>query len=301
MLSKFFTYYSNEFYSNRTWTVTKAVWGFYWFFVIAVVLFQSYTPSAPSSVCKFIDCSYIQNTSVQIFIGFISFILLIMYLLEKYMKTVLLLLSIISIIIFSYQDSSGVLYRIASLSAVFIAQLIAYVLPDKKEEKHTVERNRIQFSMQVVAALYFMACFSKIEQSGLSWFLHTEGLANEVLKNWLYEYVTSTEEILFQKAYFFNELILDHPYFFSVLLLGTLIFEGGCFLSLFSLKAALFFGIGLLAMHLGIFVFMDIFIPNIVFPMLLYMLNLPAVYYSIVKLIKTKQPSPSKTRAPQSS
>lgn len=197
-----------------------------------------------------------------------------------------LALSLLSALVFSFGDSTGVFYRNEGFTLLFIGQFFAYALCHKK--KNELKTIRIKLSVSIISMLYFLSFVSKITTSGFLWFTQVTGFANHILKSKLYEYSTSGNLKAYETGYQYYDFILQHQLFFGFLLFCALVLEGFIFLSTKSHKIAFWGGLGLLGMHIGIYFLMDIFIVSIVLPMVLFILNVPAIIISLSDLFFKK-------------
>lgn len=288
IVSNFFKTYQQQVYTSSTWLIIKVIWFFYFNNILINHLNQVNSIASPSSICNYLPCSFLLNTNIILILKIAIIVLGILYILEKLMIPVLFILSLLSIIICSTIDSSGVLFRLAGFSLIMIVQFIAYTLHYKNPDKYNLNQLRIHFSLQIIASLYTLSFTSKLASSGILWFIQTEGFSKHVLKSWLYYYVSSGEEHILNKGYFFYNFIQNYPLLIAVGLAIAMFLEGFSFLTIFNPKLAFYWGLGLLSMHVGIYILMDISIYSIVLPMLLFMLNLPAVLTTIIILIKSK-------------
>lgn len=288
--------YESACYSRYAWTGLKALFGLFWLFYVFFVLGgKAHDINIPAGVCLLLDCSFMQQSLIQRLLMLSAFVLVILYVLEIRMRWTLLLLSILSVLVFSYSDSSGVLNRWQGFTMCFVAQLLAYTSHKWTISAQPLEKLRIKLPHQIIAALYTLAAISKLKAEGLSWVLNYQGFAVQVNKSWLYRYVTNGEIATKQKAESYFQFIVDHPMLITFGLATTLALEGLVLFSLCSRKAALFWGTGLFLMHIGIFFVMDIFISATVVPMVIFMINPPALVLTIKHMLQRSDVNSSST------
>lgn len=277
--------YKNNLYTNHSWLIIKLIW--VWYFVLNLINKLNLVSNIELQLgaCKIIPCNILLCPQVKIIIFALSVLLGFFYLFEYKMKTVIFLLSVISVLVFSIVDSTGVFYRNEGFSLIFIGQFIAYYLSGKKNSVYEINKLRIKLSMFIITMLYFLSFLSKITTSGVKWFTQVNGFANHILKSKMYEYATTGEiqTLLLGQDYY--NFIIGHPILIGLMLFIALILEGFAFLSNFNYKIAFFSGIGLMGMHLGIYFLMDIVIISIVLPMILFVFNLPAVIITIIDMV----------------
>lgn len=288
LVNKFFKTYESQLYTKPTWIITKILWVIYFYDNMHQSLYLVDRINTPLSLCKIIPCSFFISNEMKLFISASLLILCILYILEIRMIIVLFLISLLSILIGSISDSSGVLFRLSGYSLIFIVQLVAYIAHYKNPNKYNINKLRIHFSLQIIACLYTLAFTSKLAYSGIFWFMQTNGFSAHILKSWLYAYVTSGNEQILNKGYLFYNFIQSYPLITAFALALAMILEGFAFLTIFNSKTAFFWGIGLLGMHIGIYLTMDIKILSVSIPMVLFMLNLPAVITTIFTLVKNR-------------
>lgn len=285
-VNNFFKKYNANFYSEKAWLISKIIFAFYLCKVFVKIIYRATYINLPLGLCNYIPCSFFLQNEVKFILIFLLIVLCLLYVFEVKMLYSLFGLTAITVVIGAISDSTGVLHRLFGFSLVVVAQLIAYIIFSFKKDKNILSKQRHQFSLQVIACLYFVSFLSKIIYSGPFWFTQYKGFANHILKSWLYKYVTTGNIAEYNKGLFFYNSIIEHPYISQLLLLLALILEGFAFLSILNKKISLFWGIALSIMHLSILVLMDIKILSIIIPMLLFILNLPVLLLVLIKLVK---------------
>tara|TARA_B110000046_G_scaffold34000_1_gene36647 strand:+ start:18046 stop:18927 length:882 start_codon:yes stop_codon:yes gene_type:complete len=253
------------------WVCLKIPLIYYWLGIFRFCLSQNYKAPIPLGICKIINCSVFLEGYGLKFMMVASAILCIMYLFDIKMKWTTLGLFCLSIILFTSEESSGVLNRNGILSFLFLSQAFAYWFNGSNLNK--LKYSRIQYSIQAIIVGYFLSACSKLLDSGLCWANDGFRITLQVLKSFHYNYYTTLNGSELLKA---DEIVHFLSEYQNVLI-GLLIFS--LMLEFFALTAAInrgyarVYGIALLFMHIGIYFFMDIIIISFVVPMVFVLIN----------------------------
>ena len=256
---------------DKEWIFLKIPLICFWFGIFRHILSKNYKVPIPSGICKIVNCANLIEGHGLFFMIVASSLLCIMYLLDFKMKWTTLGLFSLSVIVFTSEDSSGILNRIGTFSFIFLAQSFAYWINGSNLLK--LKYSRIQYSIQAVVVGYFLSGCSKLLDSGLSWPSDGSRITLQVLKSFYYHYYTTLDSTELVKAYEIVQFLTESQNILVVLLAGSLTLE------LFALTAAVnksyarFYGIALLLMHIGIYYFMDILIVSFAVPMVFVMIN----------------------------
>lgn len=259
-------------YTPLEWQCMKMLFAFALFAPVLGTLIEFNHLPYPVGVLSLADFSWITNPGVRIVLSVFTIILLILYLAEYRMLFATFGLFIISVFVLSIGESNGIWGRNGLLSMILFAQFIAYLFSYTGIQKN-LAYNRVQFSIQVIAALYTLAAMSKLYVSGLDWISSAPNLALQVLKQYNYEYVTFGDRLQQTHALRNATWIIGHPFIMKFLFTATLIIEGFCGLSMINKKWAFFFGLLLTAMHTGMKLLMGIFFESISWPMISFCIN----------------------------
>lgn len=263
--------YTNN-YTNLEWNFIKTILIIFWV-KLAWIVFDSFqTVPMPQGICALLPCELV-------FYGYLKYILIsvillmaVFYLLEiKQVYTCFVIFSI-STLLFTIEESNGILNRNSLLSFVFFAQFLAYLL-HKYDPKSAIKKNRIQFSVQVIAAGYTLSALSKLVTSGLFWVHDGKLISLQILKSYYSLFVNNGDLKILDKGIQMVNVIENHPLFVYFLLGGSLVLELFALISIRSKKHTLIYGLLLLFMHVGIYIVMDIAIVSILIPMVLFMVN----------------------------
>lgn len=246
---------------------------------IGIFLFTSidtYSVPYPTGICAFFNCSII--VSQYTFFLFITFgvILAILYILEKWMLITTFLMFLISLIFFTLEESNGILNRNGLYTMIFLAQFVAYYRNNLE-----LKNERIQFSVQIIAAGYTLAGISKLKLSGLNWVADAPLVSIQVIKNYYYHYFDIGDINYAARGIALADFIIQHPLLIKILFSSSLLLELFALLAIKNKIRALVYGFLLTMMHLGIYYFMNIIIVSIFAPMFIILINPLGLFYSI--------------------
>jgi hypothetical protein len=269
---------------NREWLAAKASFIIIFSTTLVIFILPLSKNLYPTGVAQFIDYSVLFSPVGKIVLIGVLVLFSLFYMLEWNMLLTTGLLSCLSLLVITFQESNGIYSRATILTVIpaaqFGAYLIRYFRPD-----FNVEHYRMQFSVQMVVAGYVLAGISKIQKSGLNWFLEEKGFMIQIYKNFYFLYSDTCNPTYLQKAdaimYVFSVL----PALPQFLLLAALILELFCFVVLYQPKLQVAWGIGLLLMHIGIAYLMGIGISVIAFPMVIFFVNPLYRFYRLGEIV----------------
>lgn len=264
-------------YNNTEYLLLRLSFGLYWFYNFHWSLWHFQHCHIPVGIAKWITLDFLALHSVKVFFTLLAFTCILFYFSGKYLRLSLGLLFILSLLVFSAEESAGVFYRVSLLTMIWFAQLLATILYDWQQQRDKIT----YFSVQIIAAAYLLAAYSKWTSSGISWVSDAKYFDLQVLKgeyfNWASDLQARHLEVATRKVHF----VAEHLFAIQVLLTLSLVLETFALFILRSKKWAFYFGICLSLMHLGIYYMMDIFIAPVAIPMLLFLIN---PMYQIVRL-----------------
>jgi hypothetical protein len=253
------------------WICIKTPLIFFWFVLFKHCLSKGYQVPLPQGVCKLINCSlFIEGLGLTMITGFAIF-LSVAYLLEIKMKWVTLCIFCSSVIVFTSEESSGILNRNGMFSYLFLAQAFAYWA--KSSNLLNLKFSRIQYSIQAVAVGYFLSGCSKLLDSGLNWPKDGSRITLQVLKSFHYAYYTNLDANELVKAEEIIRFLSDSQYILVVVLAVSLVLELFALSTAINKRFARIYGLALLCMHIGINHFMDILIESFAIPMVIVLIN----------------------------
>jgi hypothetical protein len=233
-----------------------------------------------SGVYALINVDVLQFASIKMTLTVFSVFAIALYLSEKQMIIATMSLFIFGVLVFSVEETNGIYGRAGLLSLVFLAQSIAYLF-FRLDKTRNLNRDRMQFTLQFVAAVYTLAAISKWHDSGLNWITDAPKIVLQIQKSYDYAFVTNGDLNFHEKGILIANLITKHSTIIQVLLLGALLLETFSFVILTNRKWAFFYGILLLCMHIGIDQSMNVFFPAISMPMLIFCLNPLFLFYAL--------------------
>lgn len=288
MRSVFNKYWDTQ-YSTKQWKWMKIPFIIFWFFVSSNSLLISSDLLNPIGICTYFNCSFLLFNTTKIILLVLSFIFTLMYIFEKNMLISTLVLSVISIISFSLADSQGIFDRMDVLSGVLIAQFIAYLIFRLNGQFEKLEKNRIFYSQQILVALYFLSGLSKLFVSGLTWFQSTDGFALQIVKANMFKEINHPNHDFGLKAEVMSSFVIEHPFITTVLLAISLFIELFSFLIFFNKKMPFYYGVLLLFLHLGIWMFLSVILVGIVVSNLIFLLNIFYLLYLVKNHLTNKK------------
>ncbi len=181
------------------------------------------------------------------------------------------------------------------VAMVLLAQWLVYVVGAARRQPWTKPPPALQdqvifWSVLMIGASYFASGIVKLKASDLEWIQRVPALSVQVFKAvWSASY-SSGEPVSGFKAETVPWLIVQHPH------LARLFFGTGLLLELLGLfmvlshRHARWIGIGLIAMHLGISVVMEIDFVNHMLLVLIFAVNVPS-WFLRPKLSGTPEPA----------
>lgn len=259
-------------YSKREWLFIKISLILFWLMLINLTFLNYNTIPFPKGICNIIPFEWIYLGYNKYVIITISLFASILYLFEIKVLYMSFICFVISLIGFTIEESNGVLYRNGLFTFVFFAQFLAYLYHNFNPQSN-LSKNRVQFCVQTVAIGYTLSGISKLMNSGFQWVIEGRKMGLQISKSYYYAYLDSGDKTLITKGQNFIINIESHAVLISILLLFALILELFALVSVISKKNAFIYGLLLLAMHIGIYIVMDIIIFPIVLPMIIFMIN----------------------------
>lgn len=266
------------------WYCLKLSVVFIWIPVILIMISQSVACSYPVGICKFINFSTLYNPVGKIFLYAALLVSCIFYLLEKRMVLTTLSLFVLSCIIISYHESNGFFFRAASLSAVLGAQFFAYAIHYFKPQ-FDVNKYRVHFGVQLIAASYTLAAIAKLNATGLGWADEGGLFSIQVMKNYSYLYFDTGSLSFLEHGKAVANSFIEHKELVNILLTGAVLLELFCFVAVVNNKVRVVYGFALLATHIGIDFAMGIGVGIISKPMVVFFINPLYFIYLIGKKV----------------
>lgn len=261
----------NKFFNRNTnaeWFLLKLSVAFIWVSIAGRLFIDNATIPYPSGLCSLFNCQFMIWLNTAHFFYKVAVVLCIPYLLERWMKYTTLLMFVMSCLMFTLEESNGVLNRCSLYSLIFLAQSIAYFIGGPG-----LKKNRLQFAVQIIAAGYFLAGTSKLIASGPGWVTDAPNAAIQIVKNYAYEYFNSGDPKVMDMGMRQADFVLKNNAFIILLFGMSLILELTAWVAMASKRIAFLYGCMLFGMHMGIYYYMDILIVAIYYPMLIILIN----------------------------
>lgn len=265
--------YTNN-YTDLEWSFIKVILVITWIILDLLIINSFRTIPMPHGICKLFPCELFLNGYMKYALILVIILISVFYILEIKQTFTCLFLFIISTLLFTIEESNGILNRNSIFTFVFFAQFLAYLL-HSYDSKTDLKKNRIQFSVQVVAAGYTLSALSKLFNSGIFWIQDGKRITLQILKSYYSLYFDYGETKILDKGISMANFIENHTLLVYFLLGASLILELFALISIRSKKYALIYGLLLTFMHIGIYIVMDIAIVSIIFPMIIFMINPP--------------------------
>ena len=242
-----------------------------WYLIFCLNYYSS--SPLPTGICEWFDCRELCFQPLKTIVIALVLICSVLYLKEHYMLFATFLLFFLCLTILSLDESNGNFSENGIITTIFFAQFVAYLFKRLSLNENIVQ-NRIQFSLQIIAAVYTLSGIQKLWRSGLAWFTTDVPKFNlEILRLHYCGYAASGEETLMLKGNMIATFVKEHLIITQFILFLALSSELLCGVILIKRKVAFYYGIILTLMHLGIYLVMDIFYPAIMIPMIVFAIN----------------------------
>jgi hypothetical protein len=266
------------------WFFTKLTFGPAAVAYLIFCLYRYHTVHFPKGICMLLNCSVLLQFPVREITAGLLIGATILYLFEKAMLPATSVLFVFALLVLSVDESNGNPAENGIITLLFFVQMCAYAI-HFFNPKSPLYKNRIQFSLQIAAAVYVLAGISKLTVGGIAWFTRDAPLFVLEVKRKYYTMYTATGNIYYaeharQLACWIN----SHPLEIKFALLATVVIELSAFAVIIWRQAAIWVGLLLVLMHVGIFFIMGIFFPTVVVPMLAIMVN--PLYWIFVAAMK---------------
>lgn len=235
------------------------------------------------NICSYVNCTYIVKAPVNYLLTAAILLSAILYVFEKLMIFSLSMLTVLSFIIFSYTESVGISGEYGLFTVIFAVQLIAYVYHHFNPGSN-LPYNRIQFSLQLLAAAYTLSALAKLSAGGMGWFSHyATNFAAQTFREYNSAYVSTGHAGYYAKGVAYSTFLLQHAWITKTLLALTVVIEGGALVLITGKRNAFIYGILLTAFHIGIFITMNIVLFTLVVSVTAFTVNPLHLGYLLLK------------------
>lgn len=258
-------------FTNKEWLYFRVSFALAWMYFAFPSLWSAVEISIPVGIAKFISLEIFIWPPMKIVLMLIAFILLINYVRNQYSFLSLCTMSVISIVIFTIEESSGVFNRVSLLSMIWIAQTVALGIFFKSTQD--VYNRMIHFSLQVISVAYLLSAYSKWSTSGLHWAIDGKYLDLQILKGYYFHWTDKGDYSQIRQGENMAQLMGANQLVIQITLLFSLFIESCSFLLLWKRNVTFKYGLLLLAMHVGIYIVMGILIWPVILPMVIFTLN----------------------------
>jgi hypothetical protein len=241
----------------------------------------------PTGVCRLWSFSPLFTTVGKPLLLSVYVMAALLYIMEVGMLGVTLLLFLLSCIIISAHESNGIFFRATVISVIWGGQFLAYMQKRFNPSFH-LQRFRINYSIQLIAAVYTLAAIAKLQASGVQWINAGSLFPLQVMKNFAYMYFDSGSQHVMEQGKSIAYFLLQYTLVSKVFLAIALALELFCFAAVLGKRWRVAFGIGLLLMHIGIAAVMGIGMSVISKPMIVFFLNPLYALWLLAAYIKGK-------------
>lgn len=277
-------------FTNKEWLYLRVSFALAWIYFAFPSLWSAAEISIPVGIAKYIPLDIFIWPPMKIALMFISLVLLIKYVRNQYSFYSLCTMSVISIVIFTIEESSGVFNRVSLLSMIWIAQAVAVGMFFKSTQD--VYNRMIHFSLQVIAMAYLLSAYSKWSTSGLHWAIDGKYLDLQILKGYYFHWTDKGDYSQIRQGENMVQIMSANQFAIQMTLLFSLFIESCSFLLLWKRNVTFKYGLLLLAMHVGIYVVMGILIWPVILPMVIFTLN--PLYHAAILTSKIRRLALSK-------
>jgi hypothetical protein len=254
------------------WHCLKLSLLFIWLGAMPNMVHFNATSAFPAGLCKLYSFDPLFSPWLRPVLIATLLVVACLYFFEIKMMYTTFVMFLLSLIIISHKESSGILDRATLFSPIFGVQFLAYFRYNWNTN-FNIKFYRVQYCVQIVAAMYVLSGISKLLASGPGWINGGELFPVQAVKNASFAYFTTGVAASLEQGYTMAYYALAHKHLVKLLLAGTLFLEVSCFIAAYNLRMRIIYGLSLALMHIGIYVFMDILIAVVVWPMIIFFLN----------------------------
>ena len=165
------------------------------------------------------------------------------------------------------EESNGIHNRNALISWLFFVQAVAAIWPNKSSKL------ALQFSAQVVAGTYFLSALSKLLDAGLDWPIQGQRIGLQIAKSFHQAWADFLDPAQLEAGSIQLSNLDQYSSFLPVILGLALLLEFAAPIALLNKTSKWTMGWLLVAMHLGIFISMNISLLGIAIPMFFVFIN----------------------------
>lgn len=227
----------------------------------------------PVGLCKYYDFNVLFTGIGSYFLVSAVVVFSILYMLNIYSFASTGILTILTAVIISHHESNGVYYRATAFTIIWLALFISQA-KHKYNPNFNVQKGSYMYVIQVIAAMYLLAAYSKLSGTGFNWpVVAAKYFPLQILKNYSYSFFDTLDSSYLDMGYNLAYNVIDKKVLITVLLSLALFLELSVIVVCFHPVLILPYGIALLMMHLGISYFMNIYIAPLADPMVVFFIN----------------------------
>ena len=241
-------------------------------------LHRSYTTQPhPNGLAHWVDLTFLSDPVVWPILQGVFVVALLAYAVGVALPWALTYLLLITVGVGTLKVSQGAINHSTQIvGLVLLGQWLAWLryrwrpLGDRSPQDLMVE-----YAQQMIAAAYTLAGITKIVRSGGRWALDAPLMAPSVVKAHDQHYLSAMQPELFERSLAYGNFVLGHPLLIQVLFGTALLLELFALVALAGRGPALAIGLGLVGMHLGIELVMNIHFPTNQLVVLLFFVQVP--------------------------
>jgi hypothetical protein len=273
-------------YTSPEWMAIKISTAVFWLMILHSSNINMEAIPYPCGIFSVVNASFLASKYTLPVSSAFALLLAVLYIAEKRMAITTFLMFLLSLVLFTLEESNGILNRNSLYTMIFLAQAIAYYRNGTR-----LNEERIQFPIQFIAGGYILAGLSKLKVSGLGWVSDAPLVSIQILKGYCYNYFTTGDIKQLQRGMMQAGFVLNHKLIIECMCGGSLFLELFAWIAVKNKLTAFVYGVLLTCMHIGINFAMNILIGAVFFPMLFFMINpLYLIYLLLSRLYASLRP-----------
>lgn len=237
----------------------------------------------PNGLARIVDLHFLVQPTALTTGEYLLWAALVLYVARIALWLALPYMALFSIAVGSAQNSSGAIGHHAQIvSLVLLAQAVAYfrsrfsrTANGERPAAVTIESRMIDWSLQAIAATYFISGLTKLIRTHGLWFFQSPFVAVQILKTSDHNYYDKLDLASYHTGYELAEWMVQHPLLVGAIMSGGLLLELTSPLILCGRRWALFFGVALVVFHESIGRTMQLHFPFNEMLLVVYLVNAP--------------------------
>lgn len=234
--------------------------------------------AVPNGLAQLIDLRFLLDARVFATAQYLLWIALAFYVLRIGWSLVLPYMALISVAAGSLQNSQGAIgHHLQIVSLVLLAQTAAhffgrYFAGQKTKEN---ENRVIDWSLQAIAATYFVSALTKLIHTGGAWFWQSPLIAVQMIKTTDQDYYDLLDRDHLRTGTALAEWMVEHPLLVALILGSGMLLELTSPLILLGRGWAAGYGLALLLFHQAVGGLMKLGFPYNEYLLWIYLINVP--------------------------